>query len=124
MVSLVERETPYLLSAALSPGTPETVVTPHGTGTVTAGVYVGAKRSERYRCMWSQWMVDGCVRDRGAKSGWSLFSFFFLTQSAETDTVQTIRAPAKAWAVAKLARQLQVRQRLLQNTPLLCGIAQ
>ena len=66
MVSLVEREVPYLLSAALSPGTPETVVTPHGTGTVTAGVYVGAKR-----------MVDGCVCDRGAKSGWSLFSFFF-----------------------------------------------
>ena len=52
------------------------------------------------------------------------FFFLFFTQSAETDTVQTIRAPAKAWAVAKLARQLQVRQRLLQNTPLLCGIAQ
>ena len=52
------------------------------------------------------------------------FFLSFLTQSAETDTVQTIRAPAKAWAVAKLARQLQVRQRPLQNTPLLCGIAQ
>ena len=44
----------------------------------------------------------------GAKSGWSLFFFLFLTQSAETDTVQTIRAPAKAWTVAKLARQLTI----------------
>jgi hypothetical protein len=66
VVSLVERATPYLLSAALSPGTPETVVTPHGTGTVTAGVYVGAKRSERYKVVSPKGSLSGALAGCGA----------------------------------------------------------
>jgi hypothetical protein len=51
-------------------------------------------------------------------------SAFRAIEAALITNAVAIRAPVKAWAVAKLARQLQVRQRPLQNTPLLCGIAQ